>query len=312
MTILLLFGSGILLMGMSKKIRLQKTVIFAIVIAIFVSSSTVVLSPSSPSHNNNNNSIGIAYAQQQNDGSSIINNNNNIQTVNFLTDDGVSIIGSYYSPLSVVNNASSSTATTPTIILLHMLGKDRSTWNPFASTLSQKEGYAVLSIDLRGHGESVKQNNGNTISFQSFTPVDYNKMVLDVKAAKQFLITNKSANPNNISIVGASIGANVAINYASMDPTIKSVVLLSPGINYRGVSTEQAITKYKNNNSVYIAATEGDSEAADSSKILCEKINCDGNLKIYSGDSNSHGTNMFSDQLLNPPLQDLVISWLAK
>ena len=136
-------------------------------------------------------------------------------------------------------------------------------------------------------------------------------MVLDVKAAKQFLITTKNANPNYISIVGASIGANIAINYAALDPTIKSVVLLSPGINYRGVSTEQAITKYKNN-SIYIAATEGDSEAADSSKILCEKINCDGNLKIYSGGSNSHGTNMFSDQLLNPPLQDLVLSWLAK
>jgi pimeloyl-ACP methyl ester carboxylesterase len=293
---------------MSKKTTRQKTVIFAIVIAIFVSSSTVVLSPSSPSQNNdNNNSIEIAYAQQQNDGSST-NNNNNVQTVNFLTDDGVSIIGSYYSPL----NASSSSTTTPTIILLHMLGKDRSTWNAFASTLSQKEGYAVLSIDLRGHGESVKQNNGNTISFQSFTPEDYNKMVLDVKAAKQFLITNKHANPNNISIVGASIGANVAINYAAVDPTIKSVVLFSPGLNYRGVSTEQAITKYKNN-SVYIAATEGDSEAAGSSKILCEKINCDGNLKIYSGgNSNSHGTNMFSDQSLNPQLQDLVISWLAK
>ena len=283
-------------------------VIFAIVIVIFVSSSTVDLSPSSPSHNNNN-SMEVAYAQQS-DGSST-NNNNNVQTVNFLTDDGVSIIGSYYSPLNVVSNASSST-TTPTVILLHMLGKDRSTWNAFASTLSQKGGYAVLSIDLRGHGESVKQNNGNTISFQSFTPDDYNKMVLDVKAAKQFLITNKSANPNNISIVGASIGANVAINYAAIDPIIKSVVLLSPGLNYRGVSTEEAITKYKNNNSVYIAATEGDSEAADGSKILCEKINCDGNLKIYSGGSNSHGTNMFSDQLLNPALQDLVISWLAK
>jgi pimeloyl-ACP methyl ester carboxylesterase len=65
--------------------------------------------------------------------------------------------------------------TTPTVILLHMLGKDRSTWSNFASTLSQKEGYAVLSIDLRGHGESVKQNNGNALSFQSFTPDDYNK-----------------------------------------------------------------------------------------------------------------------------------------
>jgi pimeloyl-ACP methyl ester carboxylesterase len=292
---------------MSKKITRQKIVIFAMVIAIFVSSSIVVPSPSS-SHNDNN--MEIAYAQQS--AGSSTNNNNNVQTVNFLTDDGVSIIGSYYSPLNVVSNSSSSSTTTPTVILLHMLGKDRSTWNAFASTLSQKEGYGVLSIDLRGHGESVKQNNGNALSFQSFTPDDYNKMVLDVKAAKQFLITNKNANPNNVSIVGASIGANVAINYAAMDPTIKSVVLLSPGINYRGVSTEEAITKYKNNNSVYIAATEGDSEAADSSKILCEKINCDGNLKIYSGGSSSHGTNMFSDQSLNPPLQDLIISWLAK
>jgi len=183
---------------MSNKTKGQKIVIFAMVVAIFVSSSTVVLSHS-PSHNNNN-SIEIAYAQQ-NDGSST-NNNNNVQTVNFLTDDGVSIIGSYYSPLKVVSNASSY-STTPTVILLHMLGRDRSTWNTFASTLSQKEAYAVLSIDLRGHGESVKQNNGNTISFQSFSPDDYNKMVLDVKAAKQFLITNKNANPNNISIIGA-------------------------------------------------------------------------------------------------------------
>jgi pimeloyl-ACP methyl ester carboxylesterase len=165
---------------MSKKTTRQMIVIFAIVIPIFVSSSTVVLSPSSPSHNDNNNSMEVAYAQQS-DGSST-NNNNNVQTVNFLTDDGVSIIGSYYTPLNVVSNASSST-TTPTVILLHMLGKDRGTWNAFASTLSQKGSYAVLSIDLRGHGESVKQNNGNTISFQSFTPDDYNKMVLDAHFA---------------------------------------------------------------------------------------------------------------------------------
>ena len=46
---------------MSKNITRQKTVIFAMVIAIFVSSSAVVVSPSSPSHNNNN--MEIAYAQ---------------------------------------------------------------------------------------------------------------------------------------------------------------------------------------------------------------------------------------------------------
>jgi pimeloyl-ACP methyl ester carboxylesterase len=282
---------------------IRRLIVFSIVIATTLISSITIFLFSN--HDRNNNNLEVVYAQKNNATSTTDNNG---QTITFLTDDGISIVGTYYHPSNAVNNTT--TTTTPAVILLHMLGRDRSTWNTFASTLSQKEGYAVLSIDLRGHGESIKQSDGNTISFQSFTADNYNKMVLDVKAAKQFLITNKHVNPNNISIIGASIGANIAINYAAMDPTIKSVVLLSPGLNYRGVSTEQAITKYKNHHSVYIAATEGDSEAADSSKILCEKINCDGNLKMYSG-SSSHGTNMFSDQLLNPPLQDLIISWLA-
>lgn len=196
---------------------------------------------------------------------------------------------------------------TSAVILLHMLGKDRNTWNTFATTLSEK-GYTVLSIDLRGHGGSVKQDD-KTLSYQSFTSDDFNKMIMDVKAAKQFLVTQENANPNRMAIVGASIGANVAINYAASDPTaIKSVVLLSPGLNYRGVSTTEAITKYSN--PVYIAATEGDSESAKDSQTLCDKIKCDENLKIYSGGSSSHGTNMFLDQSLNPPLQDLILSWL--
>lgn len=129
-----------------------------------------------------------------------------------------------------------------------MLGHNRNDWNGFASTLSNKTNdYAVLSIDLRGHGESTTSQNGNTIlSFQSFTPDDFNKMIMDVKAAKQFLVTQKNINPNNVAIVGASIGANVALNYAAAsDPSIKVVVLLSPGLDYKGVTTSDAIKQYK-------------------------------------------------------------------
>lgn len=265
--------------------------IFSIIVIIISNSNNIFLL----FVNDNSNSI-LAYAQGQ-------SNIDHGQRVTFLTDDGVSIVGTYYTPASGTNNS------TPTVILLHMLGRDRNTWNTLASTLSEKEGYAVLSIDLRGHGESIKQND-KTISYQIFTEEDFNKMVLDVKAAKQFLTGQKNANPNTISIVGASIGANVALNYAASDPTIKSVVLLSPGINYRGVSTSEAITKYKN--PIYIAATEGDSESAKDSQTLCNKINCDGNIRIYSDNSRSHGTNMLSDLSLNPPLQDLILSWLKE
>src|ERR1700756_2550641 len=53
------------------------------------------------------------------------------QRVSFLTDDGVLIVGTYYSPAS-----SPQTTPTKSIVLLHMLGRNRNDWNSFASNLS--------------------------------------------------------------------------------------------------------------------------------------------------------------------------------
>jgi pimeloyl-ACP methyl ester carboxylesterase len=249
------------------------------------------------SNNNIMYLVDTTYAQSQsNTGKSTAG-----QKVSFLTDDGVLIVGTYYAPASF-------NETTNAIILLHMFGRDRNDWNAFASDLrNSTNGYAVLSIDLRGHGESINQN-GKTIPFQSFTPPDFNNMVLDVKAAKHFLAAQKNIDPNNIAIVGASIGANVGLKYAASDPSVKAVVLLSPGLNYKGIATAAAITGYKN--PIYIAAAGKDPIAGSDPQALCSMINCAYHLKIYQ-DSSSHGTNMFLDKSLNPPLNKLVISWLG-
>lgn len=257
------------------------------------------------------NAVTAAYAQENNN--NIVNDNSwtgrEGQRVSFLTYDKVLIVGTYYAP----QTTTPSSANTNAVILLHMLGHNRNDWNGFASTLSNKTNdYAVLSIDLRGHGESTTSQNGNTIlSFQSFTPDDFNKMIMDVKAAKQFLVTQKNINPNNVAIVGASIGANVALNYAAAsDPSIKVVVLLSPGLDYKGVTTSDAIKQYKV--PIYIATAWKDPIAGNDPQTLCnEIINCVNNnrLHIYQY-STSHGTDMFSDSSLQPPLDKLIISWL--
>ena len=170
-----------------------------------------------------------------------------------------------------------------------MLGHNRNDWNGFAPTLSNSSnGYAVLSIDLRGHGESTSQNGNTSISFQSFTPDDFKKMVMDVKAAKHFLVTQKNINPNNVAIIGASIGANVASNYAASYPLVKAVVLLSPGLDYKGVTTPDAIKQYKG--PIYIATAGKDPIAGNDPQTLCNQVNCDTNnrLQVYQN-SNSHG-----------------------
>ena len=282
--------------------RILPIVIGILAIGTLSSSSTIIL------FDNNSSNIVVAYAQQDNN---IINNTSGQQRVSFLTDDKVLIVGTYYTPQtsSPSNNSATTTTSTNAIILLHMLGHNRNDWNSFASTLSNKSnGYAVLSIDLRGHGDSTTQN-GNTISFQSFTASDFNEMVADVKAAKQFLVTQKNINPNNIAIVGASIGANIALNYAaSLDPSIKAVVLLSPGLDYRGVTTSNVLRQY--HGPIYIATAGKDPIAGNDPQTLCNEIkNCGNRLKVYQ-DSNSHGTDMFSDTSLQPPLDKLIISWL--
>src|SRR5437773_9087663 len=129
-----------------------------------------------------NNLFGTTIAQLQTNSSGATP----VQRVSFLTDDGVLIVGTYYYPAS-----SHQTTPAKAIILLHMLGRDRNDWNGLASILSNSSNdHAVLSIDLRGHGESTSQN-GKMISFQSFSLDDFNKIVLDVNAAKHFLVTQK-------------------------------------------------------------------------------------------------------------------------
>jgi pimeloyl-ACP methyl ester carboxylesterase len=259
----------------------QKVSIFIVMVitTLIASSNTTHLAGTTYAQSQTNNSVEMAG-----------------QKVSFLTDDRVLIVGTYYSP---------STSQSPNaIILLHMLGRDRNDWNTFASTLSNRSnGFAVLSIDLRGNGESINQN-GKTISFQSFNPNDFNKMVLDVKAAKQFLITQKAINPTNIAIVGASIGANVGLKYAVSDPSIKAVVLLSPGLDYMGVTTPDSIRKYIN--PIYIATAGKDPIAGSDPQTICSMINCGNHLKVYQ-DSNSHGTEMLSDP---SSLDNLILSWL--
>jgi pimeloyl-ACP methyl ester carboxylesterase len=225
--------------------------------------------------------------------------NHSGERVVFTSEDGVLLVGSYYKPRI------GTSISTPSVILLHMLGMDRSTWDKFAQKLTQN-GYAVLSVDLRGHGESIKQAN-HTISYQSFMPKNFKNMTLDVKAAKKYLIEGRKANPNQISIIGASIGANLALNYAASDHSIKSVILLSPGLNYRGISTLDAIMNYKN--PIYIVTAEDDSESAKDSKILCEKITCAENLKIFEN-TNVHGTDLLSDKMVGSKLQNIILSWL--
>ena len=201
--------------------------------------------------------------------------------INLQTEDNLNIAINFY-------EADSDRA----VILLHMLGRNKEDWNNFANSLV-KNNYDVLALDFRGHGKS----NGDV---SKFTEEDFNKMVLDVKEAKSFLVSNGK---KNIVIIGASIGANTALNYAATDNEIKNIVLLSPGLNFRGVKTEETIKRYRTK--ILIVSSEDDEYSFESSKTL-KLLNRNVELKEYK--SGGHGTGMFP----NTDLEKVLLNWLKK
>lgn len=211
-----------------------------------------------------------------------------IVDVDLKTSDGITIKGSYY-------NASEENASG--VILLHMLTRNRGDWREFAREL-QVSGYGVLAIDMRGHGES-------DLDYREFSPGDdFKDMVLDVAAAKEYLI-DEGISADKIAIIGGSIGANVALNYAAQDTDIKAVVLLSPGLNYRGIETEDAMAAY-GERPVFLIASEGDPYCANTCEVLYSIAKGEKNLKIYP--ASAHGTWIIHAQNSSR----MIIEWLQE
>jgi len=189
------------------------------------------------------------------------------------------------------------------LVLLHMDGRSSEDWKHFAEKMS-KDGFHVLALDLRGHGKSTRLPGGKTLAYENLDETQYQLMVKDVGAAVTFLRTRTSANPDAIALVGASVGANLAIRYAATDPKISSVVLLSPGLDYKGLSSEDAVDRY-GVRPLFIAVSREDNFAAKSSLVLDSTAKGIKLLKIFTGAG--HGTKMMTRE---PSLELEMAGWL--
>jgi dienelactone hydrolase len=213
----------------------------------------------------------------------------------FTTQDSVTIYGTLYAPESQEKS--------PGLLLLHMLGRKRKDWDDFARSAAEA-GFAVLAIDLRGHGQSVRRL-GRILDFRKFSNAEFAKMVEDVRAAVAWLRIQESVEGNRVSLVGASIGANLAVKYAAVDPEIQSIVLLSPGLDYRGITTIDAMKTYGERPALLVAARDDD-YSSDTVENLATAAR--GRVKKQLYEKAGHGNFMFRTE---PALRGLVLEWLG-
>lgn len=130
-----------------------------------------------------------------------------------------------------------------TVLLLHSLGYSSRDWGNLINELNQA-GYAVIAMDLRGHGRSVYNKSFYKKSWVYFTNKAYAKYPSDVLLMlKEVHAQLKNLNMNNMAVVGADIGANTAV-LAAKDMKIKpkTLVLICPFRTFKGLYIPIAMT----------------------------------------------------------------------
>jgi dienelactone hydrolase len=195
------------------------------------------------------------------------------------TDDGVTLAGTYFE---------ASRRPAPGIVLLPMLMRNHDDWQAAASRLADA-GYAVLAIDFRSAGEA-----------------DAGALELDVRAAKAFLRERPDVMPNVLGMAGASLGANMAVIDAADDPTVRSIALLSPGLDYRGIRTEVALKKFGARAALIVSSTK-DPYAWRSARTLAAIG--PGTREMRLSEARAHGTALLQR---DPDLIGVLVDWFRK
>jgi acetyl esterase/lipase len=170
---------------------------------------------------------------------------------------------------------------------------------------------------LRGHGESTTKKNPKDpqktvdFSWNKMKNEEFKNMITDLKIAIDFIkeSNNKdklNIDTSNIAIIGSSIGANTALNYAAADASVKALVLISPGANYHDITVEDSMKKYGNRPVLLISSKE-DKDSYETCEKL-EKLSKSEKKENMSIEGKAHGNGILSE---NKEIGKTIEKWIV-
>lgn len=177
----------------------------------------------------------------------------------------------------------------PALLLLHGIGDTKEQWGALPSQL-QAAGFAVMAIDLRGYGETGSEPN-------------WKDAPADAAAALTYLRGVRGVDPARVSVIGAGIGANLAITACAADKACKGAIAISPRVVDQGISAHEAIQPLGKRPLLILVGA--DEPNAPDSTVLANAALGDHRVERYAGKLNGLA-------LLNahPEATTLIIDWL--
>ena len=208
------------------------------------------------------------------------------ETVDLIADDGTMLIGDYHVPVGADDME------LPAVLLMHMFNSNRSAYDPIIQTLVES-GYVVLNVDLRGHGDSGGSR-------------DWDLAIDDVQLWIYWLREQEAVQDLSVSIVGASVGSNLAIIGCANDADCVTAIALSPGIDYFGLRPEASVINGLSERSVLLVASHDDRTSANAIRQMFRNATGDVVARMYMG--GAHGTQLFDNELTS--VTNLILNWL--
>ena len=194
-----------------------------------------------------------------------------------------------------------------TVVLLHSLGYSSSWWESLPKDLLA-QGYAVLRIDLRGHGASVYNSKLVRSSWSNMTDSAFAKYPDDVIKVIEKV---KSDNTKRVffkdwAIVGADIGANTAVLTAEKAPVKpKTLILLSPVEEVKGLYIPVQLAHLTG---IDILAITGTDDVAGKASVDYLKKFAQAGFVSYTSESRSTGMLMLKN---DNSLAKIITTWLG-
>ncbi|MEB3206362.1 MAG: alpha/beta fold hydrolase [Vampirovibrionales bacterium] len=203
----------------------------------------------------------------------------------------------------------------PIVMLLHDLNGTQKDWQPWIPALIDK-GYAVITMDLRGHGLSAargknpKKKPKRFTSWRLMSSKEWQEAPSDVIEVLRYTAAHPEQYPRlnskKIAIIGGSVGANVAMLAGQRyQHRILGLGLLSARLNYKGLEISVGAVYYPG--SVFIAASQSDPQTFESAKRLFQLSQGQKSIRLFK--DAGQGTELLTGY---PPLLDDLTNWLDK
>ena len=192
-----------------------------------------------------------------------------------------------------------------TVVLLHSLGYNSEWWGSLPNDLLER-GYAVLTVDLRGHGKSVYNSKLARVSWSGLTNKAYAKYPNDVITVLNYIKKeNKKTFFNNWAFVGADIGASTAVLVANkIEYKPQTIVMLSPVVNAKTLYIPVKLAELDN---IDILSVTGKNDTLSKNADKYLKKFAQSNYAEYDSSSATTGMIMIKQDEI---LSQIICSWI--